>query len=431
MTLTEARPVQRRDLGGGTALAVAIGTMNVATYAYTMVAARRLGPGSYGAFAALMGLLLVVGVVQLGLQATGARRIAAQPAQVGEIERSVLAVGYRSALVLGLVCLVAAPLIDTALRLHSLGTAALVAAAAVPMTVMGAQAGVLQGERRWGGLALVYLANGVPRLAFGTALIWWHPTELAAMVGVVLGQCVPVVIGWLALRGSRPAGRTSGAHDGRAVLVEAAHSSHALLAFFALSNVDLLVARSALDARQAGLYAAGAIVVKAVLFLPQFVVVVAFPSMSSATRRRSVLLGSVAAVATAGLLCALGSRVLSPLALALVGGHGYAPVQGALWQFAVVGTLLSMLQLLVYGVLARGSRRSVFLIWTAVVLVAALGRLADGWSGLVALVIAVDAGLFAVLFGISLWRLRRTGTPLSAPPRASSGRCPPTRPAAR
>ena len=37
-----------------------MGVMNVATYAFTILAARVLGPKDYGAFAALMGVLLVI-----------------------------------------------------------------------------------------------------------------------------------------------------------------------------------------------------------------------------------------------------------------------------------------------------------------------------------------------------------------------------------
>ena len=65
-------------LVGGSSIALAIGVMNVATYGYTMVAARLLGPKQYGAFASLMATLLVISVLQLGLQATAARRISAE-----------------------------------------------------------------------------------------------------------------------------------------------------------------------------------------------------------------------------------------------------------------------------------------------------------------------------------------------------------------
>src|SRR6478736_9813047 len=101
--------------------------MNVATYGYTMVAARVLGPRQYGAFASLMATLLVVTVLQLGLQATAARRISADPDHVGQIERSILGVTYRAALALFLLLLVLSPAVDAVLRLGSLPTAALVA----------------------------------------------------------------------------------------------------------------------------------------------------------------------------------------------------------------------------------------------------------------------------------------------------------------
>ena len=51
------------------------------------------------------------------------------------------------------------------------GTAALLAVVSVPFTIMGGQAGILQGERRWGALSVLYVLSGVPRLVIGTALI--------------------------------------------------------------------------------------------------------------------------------------------------------------------------------------------------------------------------------------------------------------------
>ena len=79
-----------------------------------MIAARVLGPTYYGAFAALMAMLLITGVLQLGLQATAARRIAAEPHHVGQIEQSILRVTYRASLALGALLLLASPLVNAA-----------------------------------------------------------------------------------------------------------------------------------------------------------------------------------------------------------------------------------------------------------------------------------------------------------------------------
>ncbi len=391
--------------GGSIALAIAV--MNVATYAYTLVAARLLGPRSYGAFAAVMGLLLVVGVLQLGLQATGARRIAAHPEDVAEIEHNLRRVTWGASIGLALLCLALTPVINAALHLDSLATASLVALVALPMTLMGGQAGILQGERRWTALALVYLAAGVPRLVIGTAFLLWRPTEFWAVMGVAIGFVAPTVVGWLALRDPRSGHvpDTYGGHGGWSVLRETARNSHALFAFFALSNADVIVARSVLDPHESGLYAGGLILVKAVLFLPQFVVVVAFPSMSTESARRSALLRSVGAVMALGVAGTVAAWLFSGLTLTFIGGQEYAAIQDQLWRFAALGSVLSVLQLLVYGVVARQSRWSVYLIWAALVVLVLWAQVASTVGQLLNVVTFVDSMLLVVLLGLSLWRL--------------------------
>jgi O-antigen/teichoic acid export membrane protein len=392
---------------GGSSIAIAIGLMNVATYGYTMVAARVLGPRQYGAFASLMATLLVVSVLQLGLQATAARRISADPGHVGQIEDVIMRVTGRAALSVGLVLLVLTPVINLVLHLDSLLVAGLVCVAAVPMTVMGGQAGILQGERRWVPLSMVYVANGVPRLVIGFALIAWHPSELSAMLGVVLGQFAPVVVGWWALRHERHPGEVGDHHSLRPMIREVIHNSQALLAFFALSNADVIVGRNVLDDHDAGLYAGGLILTKAVLFLPQFVVVLAFPAMSSASERRKALTRSLGLVAVLGVVATLGAWLLSGLALVFVGGADYSEIQSQLWLFAVLGTVLAMLQLLVYSVLARQGQRSVYLVWAALVALIAVGSTVSTVDGLLAVVLTIDLALLAALVFVSLYLLNR------------------------
>ena len=166
------RTASRDAVRDGAVIAVAMAVMNVTTYGFTILAARLLGPAEYGALAAVMGLLLVVNVLSLGLQATGARRVSAAPRRPAAIEREVMATSYASALVLGAVA--AGRLARSSpslLNLDSWLSAALIAATAVPLTVMGGQAGILQGERRWGPLAAIYLAVGVGRLGFGSVAL--------------------------------------------------------------------------------------------------------------------------------------------------------------------------------------------------------------------------------------------------------------------
>ena len=393
-------------LSGGGAIAVAMAVMNVATYGFTMAAARLLGPQAYGAFASLMATLLVITVLQLGLQATAARRIAAEPEHVAQIEKTILGVTYRAAVALGVLLLVLTPVLNAILRLDSLLTAALVSVISVPFTIMGGQAGILQGERRWQALAVLYVLSGVPRLVIGTLLIAWHPTESAAIIGTGIGACAPVVAGWWFLRSARDPGVQSEDHGFRRVIKESFHNSQVLLAFFALSNTDIVIARNVLTEHDAGLYAGGLILTKAVLFLPQFVVVVAFPSMATVGERRRALTASLGLVAVLGAVATAGAALLPDLALVFVGGQQFEEIADHLWIFAILGTVLSMLQLLVYSVLARQGQRSAYLVWTAFVAVVVLGLTTSSLRGLLAVVISVDTTLLAALLAVSLWVLR-------------------------
>ena len=393
----------------GAVIAVAMAVMNLTTYGFVILAARRLGPAEYGALAAVMGLLLVVNVLSLGLQATGARRVSAAPGDLAQIEHAVMRTSYASAGALGLLVLVATPVITSTLNLDSWVAAALIAVTAVPLTVMGGQAGILQGERRWGPLAGIYLAVGLGRIGFGALALLVRPDTQGAMVGVAVGALLPVLVGALALRhpsrsragGTLPMlGSTRWARGG--VLHETLHNSHALLAFFALSNADVIIARSTLDEHQAGLYAGGLILAKAVLFLPQFVVVIAFPSMSRHDAGRRMHLISLGAVLVIGVVTVLGVLVLSALAVVFIGGHEYADLQHRLWAFAALGTLLAMLQLLIYNIVARQRQRTVLLVWVALAALLAAAPLIGSLTALITVVLLVDSALFLVLLARSL-----------------------------
>ena len=392
---------------GGAQIAVAMAVMNVSTYAYTIVTARLLGPVQYGGFAAVMNLLLVVSVIALALQATAARRIAADRDRVAQIERGVLRVSWRAALAVGLLLVVLSPAVERLLRLESLLTALLVALTAVPMTVLGGQAGVLQGERRWGALGALYLAAGLPRLAVGVALIAWQPGEVTAVLGVTLGSVFPVLLAWRVLRQDRADGSDDHRHRGRAILTESLANSQALLAFFALSNLDIVVARNALPAEDSGLYAGGLILAKAMLFLPQFVVVVAFPSLATTTQRTSALFRSLGVIVALGAAGTTGCWLLPQVALIFIGGDAFGETSGELWLFALLGTVLAMLQLLVYSVLARGARRSSLLVWAALVAMVVVGSTAESLPGLVVRVLVVDVALLATLLVMSALLVRR------------------------
>src|SRR5690606_5726398 len=129
-------------------------------------------------------------------------------------------------------------------------------------------------------------------------------------------------------------------------------------------------------------------------------------AMSTQRSRRRALLASLGAAAGLGALVVVGAWLLSPLAIVFVGGQEYAAIEGRLWLFGLLGTVLALLQVLIYSVVARQGRRSVLLVWGALVALVAVGLTTRSLNGLMAVVLTIDIALFSLLLALSLFRLR-------------------------
>ena len=387
---TGSRPLAGAARATGV-VAVGMMVMNVFAYGFTLIAAHLLGPNAFGAVSALLGLLIVSTVGALAVQATAARRLAtAAPEHSAGIVRDVLLVAVLLALVLGAGLVAAAPVVDDVLHLHDRVAAALVGAATVPLTVMGAYAGICQGLRRWRALAVVYAAMGTGRLVGGVGALLVEPSLRSALVGVTVGSFAAPLTGAalcpLPARGPR-------VHA--PVLRELWRNGSTLLAFFVFTNIDVLMARHLFPTHEAGIYAAGAVLAKACLFLPAFVLVAAFPDMA-ASRRERPWLPALLAVLALGAVAVAAAYLLPDLAVAFAGGREYADLKELAWLFAAEGTLFAALQILVYGTIA-GQAHSALVLWlgTAAASTVAITVL-DSATTLVVLMTAVTAGLALV-----------------------------------
>ncbi|MFI7060985.1 polysaccharide biosynthesis protein [Kribbella sp. NPDC050124] len=357
----EPRAPRFAFLRSATVVAVGMAIMNVAAYGFTLICVHRLVPEQFGAITALLGLLLIGNVASLGLQATGARQLATHTGTGAEtLADAMLKAGRRAALGLTIVCLLATPLFVWLLHIDSVVAILLLAPTLGCLTLMGSQLGVLQGSQRWTELAAVYTSVGVGRLLLGGGALLIHPSLNAAMIGLALGAAVPALLGGFLLRGSH--GGTS--PQVKEVLRETVHGTHTLLAFFAIANADVLFARALLDGRHSGYYAAGVIVAKACLFLPQFVIVIVFPSLASSPGDTVRLRRAILAVAGLGACTVIGALLLPDLVLAVIGGkEDYAPLGPYTWLFAISGSAYAVLQLVVYAAIAQQEKRAALVIW--------------------------------------------------------------------
>lgn len=382
MTEDAAARTTRSRVSTGVLVGAGQVAMNGAAYAFSLLAARLLIPAEFGVVTALLSILQMGSVASLGLQAATARRIAVDPAEpgatIGIVLRSTMYVSTACALAVG----VATPVLMLALHLDSPWPVLLCAATLLPLTAMGGFIGIAQGLERWGMVTTLSVANGTGRLLAGTVALLIAPTVTSAMIGVAVGAWVPVVIGTAAF-----GRRGAGTHTRRPLVREALLGTHALFAFYVLSNLDAIIARGLLSEHEAGLYAAGLIIAKVALMGPSFVGILLYPRFARDATHRSRNL-AVAVVVVLAVVGTAGTALLPQLALALAGGRQYAAVSENLWLFALEGATLAIVQVLVLDSLARRRRHLTPPLWgvaAAVPAVAILGGV--GVTGLVTTVI--------------------------------------------
>jgi len=405
-----SRTRTRALLSGSVLVAAGLAVAQVLAYLLNLVAARVLGPQQFGAFAALMSVMLIAGTVGLGLQAASSKRlVASNEADRAATANGLLRFGVKVALLLGAVVLLASPLVSAVLRLDSVWLAVLVAGTIGIFTLGGAQLGVAQGAERFGRLGSLYGSVQLCRSigAIGGAVL--GHTLAGTLAGLLLGTAAGVAVGQFIVAPLV----SSPALPVPSIGPETWHASHALLALFVLTNMDVLMARFFLTADQAGLYAVGVLIAKVAFFLPQFVIVTAFPTMSRQQDRRSVLFAA-GVTAMIGLTVTVVVAAAGPLVVAMVGGSQYQELNSEAWLFAAEGALFAVAQVLLYGQVARGNRWAVVFLWAAglVFLVAVAAGPHDAVLTLV--VTAVLVALAVVIAGIvSTVLARRSVAPLT------------------
>lgn len=387
-----------RLVSGGLLVAIGLGVTQVLAYAQTLVAARTLSPAQFGAFSALLALLLMGNTVALATQAVTARHIVRT---AGQDRQNEAAAAWRTTLQAAAITtvfwLLLSPLVGFALRLESPVIWVLLALTFFPLTVMGGALGIAQGQEMHGRLAATYLAVGTPRALITIVLLIAFATLTAGMVGLAVGAGVGAVICWLIVRSQF----SHGTAQHSTMLREIPAATYAMLALFVLTNLDIVLGRAFLTPEQAGQYGVGIIVAKVVTWLPQFVAIMAYARMVDARRGRTTIVG-LSIVAGIGVLCTIGVALLPNLVIAVIAGPTYAGMAGILPLFAAIGACGAVLQFVVLGLLAIRDRRLIPVIWIGcVVLVIAVAFLHDSVTQVALLMLCV----VGVVTAIGVWRL--------------------------
>ena len=335
---------------------------NVLSYVLFLVAARLLDRATYGETLALLNLILIATIPSFAIQTVIARRTATGTVPFGAI-RASLAVGFGGGAVIAL----CAPLIagflyiDTNLGVYG-------AALAVPaLAVLGIALGAAQGRLRWRWLCIALGLMGFGRVGGGMiGLLLTHDSS-GALIGTGIGLSVAAALCLReAVRMTYETPPTSPQRI-RRFLHEVAYASHAHGAFLLLSSLDLVLARHVLSPEDAGLYAAGAVIFKAALWLPQPVSLMLFADLSIVQRHRNTVRRGLLFVGGLATLTITAFLVLGNVAAFIVGGTNYSDLGSEAWLFAVAGAGFALTQFGLYAGLSMLRRGRLTFIWACVV----------------------------------------------------------------
>lgn len=364
-------------------LSAATMTSNVLGYLLTIVAARSLPTADFGAFGALLALVIIGNVAALAVQATVARRAA--HGGTGLAGTGLLAAAIVTALVAA-----TAPATAPLLQLDGPGPMVAVAVALGGLAVAAVPLGLVQGREQFERLAALVLVQTVLRVGGGIAGILATGTLLGTLAGLALGLLAAAGVAWLWVRPPLGAGSLGGARE---VLAAAT----TLLGFVLVTNIDVVLARALLEPRASGLYAAGSIITKVAFWVSQFVPLLAFPRLTQAARRERALRLSLATVGLIGAGVVAVSALLAEPIITVVAGERYLAVAPLLGWFALLGSLLAVANVAVYAGIARRDGWTTVLVWLALAaLVGGALALRPDAGGLVRLACAVAATLAAV-----------------------------------
>ena len=375
---------RKRLIQGVIVVGAGLAVPQVLAYAASVIAARLLVPAEFGAFGAMQGITQIGTPIGLAIQAVVARRLVKNSQNK---HHDLLKFGWEvSIAVMILTLLVSFPL-SSIFQINYL-VLVLTIGAVAPFVFISTQLGIAQGRELYLKVAGIYIVFGIGRSISAIVGLLIYPELISVGIGFFGGTLLSVIFAHYILGNSNKFWKTVRAEKGASELYKAAQ---ALIALYVLVNIDVLLARIVLSPAQSGVYAVGMLVAKIAFFMPQAITVVLFPKMGkndSSALRLAVLGTTLIGSAYVG-FCYFASEFV----VNAIGGSGYSELHSEVWMFALEGSLFAILQVLLYGRIAREDTKVSILLWAG-----SLFAAVSVWLIAIDTVITVVSSLIGVTF---------------------------------
>jgi O-antigen/teichoic acid export membrane protein len=417
LTIARGSMLATRD---NTVFFLAFSVANVCSFLFHVIVSRRLPPADYGALGALLGLsvllLIPIGALQTAITQTIAPRLAAGETRTDIDVRPLLANGVLWALGVFLVFVAATPLLQGFLHLPNTRSAILLATGLIPFVIGVVPKAILLAHLRFVAMAAALVSGALVRLV----LAYWFVSRgygiEGAVAATVLAEVTTTSVALLMLReefAHRPT-----ASPVKVAAGDSLRAVGAFTGFWALTVVDVLLARHTLARTASGFYTAASTASSSVLFVAGGVSAAVFPRFAAEQPRsvngRRTLVHALSLVGAIGVLGALGLTLLASPVVRLLFGPNYLPAVSVLGILAMTAALVAVVQLLVHFHIAARSGAALAP-WCAVA-AAAVAISVQGTSlhRVAVLMLAVSATLTVVMLAVA-FRPRPPDRPAPGP----------------
>jgi O-antigen/teichoic acid export membrane protein len=322
------KTLQARIVSGSIVLLSGSGLNTAINLAYNIAVARYLGPRGFGHATVIYTILVLLSAVTLSFQIIAAKIVAQQESRAAR--SAVYRLFHRAAWVCGIAAallLVAFQSeISSYLNLPDSNLVSLIAIGAAFYVPLGARRGFIQGTCGFRNLAINLVIEQVVRLLGSLALIWMG----FGLYGVIGANSAAIAIAYYTARVKLAARLPNPVR-----LSHAAHETALAIVFFAgqmiINNGGIVLVNHFFLAREAGFYAAVAMVGRVIFSFSQAVVNSTFPLVAGTSNEER---RDLRVIATA-LLLVLGVGVAISIALCIAPAELWTHLFGA--DFAITG----------------------------------------------------------------------------------------------
>lgn len=410
-------------LSGSLLLLVSTTVVNAGNYIFNLILGRWLGPAAFADLSLVITLMLVVTLITATLQTVAAKFSAIFVAQEDGDRVAGLArwMGRRTWILgigLTLFTLLASPFLARFFHMTSIWPFVILAVGLPLYFAQGVDRGILQGQIRFGALAVSYQAEMWVRLAVAILLV------LAGfgVNGAVGGLTLSFLGAWLAARWARKSLSATplfGPEDQRQLWRFAGPVSAALMGQILINNSDVLMVKHFFAPEVAGQYAALALIGRIVFFATWSVVTALFPLVAQRHQlgqpHRHLLWLSLGAVVGVSVVIIGGSLLFPGLIVTILFGEAYAGMADLLWLYALATAFYALSNVVINYRLSLGDNAGSYLaVVGGIAQVLGVWFLHTSLAQVVWVQIGAMGGMLAILliWDLSLWVGSRRTTSL-------------------